>query len=67
MLLFVLTVVFALIGLLFLFVDFLHYAADTKGWGMLCIIASAAMCLLKYYLDNPGPVNNFVRSLISAK
>jgi hypothetical protein len=63
--LFVLAVIFALIGIFFLFVDFLSHAADTKGWGMFFIIISAATCLLKYYLANPEPVNGFFRSILS--
>lgn len=67
MLLYILAVVLAIIGLLFLVVHFLNEEAETKGWAMLFLIASAAVCLLKYYLDNPGPVNDFFRSILSAK
>jgi hypothetical protein len=66
MVLYILAVAFALIGLLFMVVSFL--SEDTLGtriWGMCFIIASASMCLLKYYLANPEPINGFFRSIFS--
>jgi hypothetical protein len=65
-LLYGLAFIFAFVGLLLLVVGFLSDAElGTKKWGMLCLIASAITCLLKRYLDNPEPVNNFFRSIFS--
>jgi membrane-bound ClpP family serine protease len=66
MVLYTFAVVFAIIGLLLMIVSFL--SDDTLGtrmWGMLLLIASAVTCLLKYYLANPKPVNDFFRSIFS--
>jgi predicted membrane channel-forming protein YqfA (hemolysin III family) len=66
MLLYILAVVFALIGLLFLVASFLSEdTLGTKIWGMSFLIISAATCLLKSYLANPEPVNSFFRSILS--
>jgi predicted membrane channel-forming protein YqfA (hemolysin III family) len=62
---FVFAAVFAIIGLLFLIVNYLNDEADTKGWGIFFIIISAVLCLVKYYLNNPEPINNFFRSIFS--
>ncbi len=65
MFLYVLAVVFVIIGILLLVISFLNDACETKGAGMFFIILAAAMCLLKSYLANPAPVNDFLRSLTS--
>jgi len=65
MILFAIAVILALVGVLFFIIDHLSDSIETKGWGMFFIIISAATCLLKYYLANPQPVNDFVRSVFS--
>jgi membrane-bound ClpP family serine protease len=64
----VLAVLFAVLGAIFLVVSFLSEdVTETKKWGIFFIILSAATCLLKAYLANPEPVNNFLRSSLSFK
>jgi hypothetical protein len=67
MLLLIIAGVLAIIGFLLFFVDYLSDVAGTKNWAMALIIASGAICALKYYLDNPEPVNNFFKSVFSAR
>lgn len=65
MILFAVAAVLAFIGVVFFIIDHLSDSIETKGWGMFFFIASASTCLLKYYLANPEPVNNFFRSIFS--
>jgi hypothetical protein len=67
MLLLIIAGTLAIIGLLLFIVDYISDVAGTKNWAMALIIVSGAICALKFYLDNPEQVNNFFKSIFSAR
>lgn len=66
MILFAVAVVLFIIGVLLIIVDSLTDVMETKRWGMFFIIAAAAVCVVKCYLDNPEPFRDVFRSLVEA-
>jgi len=53
------TVLF-LFGVLFWIIDVVGGAIRTKGWAVLCIIASAVTIAIKFCCDNPEGIKAFL-------